>query len=84
MSHSFGSASPIPEREVNAGLFTGAPFNGPWGNLPVEPKLTAMAENLKSANPPPGITMFLTGGIRPGNNTSDTNAAIVTATNCNK
>lgn len=75
-------ASPIPERDLNAGLYTGAPFSGPWGNTPIEPTLEANASNLKSANPPPGITMFLTGGVRPGNNTSDTDAVVVTKTPC--
>ena len=80
--NSINSASPIPERDLNAGLYTGALFNGPWGSLPVEPKLSTIAHNLKSANPPPGITMFLTGGLRPGNNTSETDAVAVTVSNC--
>ena len=45
----------IAPPSYNAGLYTGVPFNGPWGNIPVAPTTTNMINNnLKSANPPPG------------------------------
>ena len=40
--------SPIPERKVNGGLYTGIPANGPWANVPVVPEPNALYENLKS------------------------------------
>ena len=53
----------------NGGLYTGVPFSGPWGNIPVYPTTTNMINNnLKSANPPPGADVAYPGTERLGNN----------------
>lgn len=61
---------PVPERSVNGGLYTGEPFeaNAPWANVPVQPDVIALAQNLKSANPPPRAIEQLPSYTRPGNN----------------
>lgn len=64
---------PMPPPSYNAGLYTGPPFDGPWGNIPVTPTSAGTTHNaLRSANPPPGATqMYATGGTnRPGNSFS--------------
>jgi len=64
--------SGIPERKVNGGLYTGqaAAPNAPWGHIPVIPEAHIyVAENLKSANPPPTALHHIPGYTRPGNNT---------------
>ena len=59
----------IAPPSYNAGLYTGVPFNGPWGNIPVAPTTTNMINNnLKSANPPPGGNVMYPGTQRLGNN----------------
>lgn len=63
----------MPPPPYNAGLYTGKPFGGAWGNLPVTPTATAYTnQNLRSANPPPGATVnYPTGAThRPGNSYS--------------
>ena len=53
---------------LNGGLYTGEPFKGPWGNVPVIPDTVAMTTyTLRSGNPPKeALTQF--GNIhRPGN-----------------
>lgn len=58
-----------PPPAYNAGLYTGPPFNGPWGNIPVNPTTTNyINHNLKSANPPPTATIMYPGTQRLGNN----------------
>lgn len=53
----------------NAGLYTGVPFSGPWGNVPVAPTTTNyINNNLNSANPPPGGNISYPGTNRLGNN----------------
>ena len=61
----------MPPPPYNAGLYTGTPFNGPWGNIPVTPTPAAYIHgNLRSAQPPPGATsQYPTAAFtRPGNN----------------
>lgn len=64
--------STIPARQVNGGLYTGTPFTAgaAWGNVPVVPNADVMvAQNLNTANPPPGAQLYVPGYTRPGNNT---------------
>lgn len=58
-----------PPPTYNGGLYTGVPFNGPWGNIPQNPTTTNyINNNLRSANPPKeSITMY-PGTHRLGNN----------------
>lgn len=64
-----GPNDPIVGPSYNAGLYTGTPFRGPWGNLDVRPTTTNyIHHNLKSANPPPGATILYPGTERLGNN----------------
>ena len=58
--------SPSP----NGGLYTGEPFKGPWGNVPVTPDTVHMTtSSLKSGNNPPAAALTQFGNIlRPGNN----------------
>jgi hypothetical protein len=65
-------SSPIPERSLNGGWYTGEPFvkNAEYGNISVLPFSAYWnGENLKSANPPLGALMQMQAGYRPGNNT---------------
>ena len=63
-----------PPEQFNGGLYTGEPFNGPHGNIPVIPTAYYMTHvNLKSANPPPGAMNQDIGENRPGNNYLATN-----------
>ena len=58
-----------PPPTYNAGLYSGAPFKGPWGNIPTIPTTAYMIHhNLRSANPPPGAIYQYPGTIRCGNN----------------
>ena len=62
-----------PEPPLNAGLYTGKPFSGPWGNYNIDGTISVPTEAylklkaLKSANPPPGVEKQLESN-RPGNN----------------
>ena len=59
----------IAPPSYNGGLYTGVPFNGPWGNIPAAPTTTNMINNnLNSANPPPGGNVMYPGTQRLGNN----------------
>ena len=54
---------------LNGGLYTGEPFKGPWGNVPVIPDAVSMIHyTLRSANPPPNAILQYGNSIRPGNN----------------
>ena len=58
-----------PGHTLNAGLYTGEPFNGAWGNVPVVPETDVyIHQNLRSANPPPGAIVQYPHNVRPGNN----------------
>lgn len=61
----------VPHRLINGGLYTGEAAMGPWGNVPVPPDPSALAENLRSADPktrhPDSHKMAMT-NERPGNN----------------
>ena len=60
-----------PPPAYNAGLYTGAPFAGPWGNIPVTPTTANyINNNLQSAEPPPLATTQYPGTERLGNNFS--------------
>lgn len=67
-------STPIPPKkpELNGGLYTGAPFEGPWGNVPVIPDVVPMTkETLTMQTHPitPGSTdQFEPAMLRPGNN----------------
>lgn len=64
-----GPNDAIVPPSYNAGLYTGPPFSGPWGNQPSAPTTTNyINNNLKSANPPPGATISYPGTERLGNN----------------
>jgi hypothetical protein len=55
--------------ELNGGLYTGEPFKGPWGNVPVIPEGSIMThDTLRSANPPIEANEQFGDMIRPGNN----------------
>lgn len=59
----------IPPPAPNGGLYTGTPFAGPWGNVPVIPDVDYMTHiNLRSANPPKEALMQYPGTVRLGNN----------------
>lgn len=64
------SPVPVPERSLNGGLYTGAPFaqGAEWANVPIEPDAIAMSQALKSANPPPRGAEIIASSMRPGNN----------------
>ena len=65
------TAAPPPVH--NGGLYTGAPFAGPWGNIPVTQTDAHMIHNnLRSAEPPPGATKQYVTTRRLGNNYSAT------------
>lgn len=59
-----------PPSPFNGGLYTGAAFNGPWGNIPVTPTADSMMKNLESAAPPPKAIQQTPNLNRPGNNYS--------------
>lgn len=64
-----GPDVPVAPPSYNAGLYTGVPFSGPWGNVPVAPTTTNyINNNLNSANPPPGGSVSYPGTQRLGNN----------------
>lgn len=66
---SSGPNAKIVPPAYNAGLYTGLPFSGPWGNVPVAPTTTNyINNNLHSANPPPGANVSYPGTQRLGNN----------------
>lgn len=68
-----GPNDAMPQPSYNAGLYTGPPFDGPWGNIPVTPTAAGTTHDaLRSANPPPGArNMYATGATnRPGNSFS--------------
>lgn len=65
-------SSPIPDRALNGGLFTGEPFakNAEYGNFPSEPTSAHQNHiNLRSAKPPHLALYHMQVGYRPGNNT---------------
>jgi hypothetical protein len=64
----FPTPTPVPDRLVNGGLYTGEPAKGPWGNVPVPPEPHLLAENLLSAKPPPNAHKMAMTNERPGNN----------------
>ena len=65
------SQTAAPPPEYNGGLYTGPPFAGPWGNVPVTPTTANyIHNNLRSAEPPPGATEQYPGTAHPGNNFS--------------
>jgi len=66
-----GPQEAAPPPAYNAGLYTGAPFAGPWGNVPVTPTTSHhINKNLASAEPPPGATFQYPGTNHSGNNFS--------------
>lgn len=74
------TSSPIPERALNGGLFTGEPFqkDAEWGNFPSVPASAIQNHvNLKSANPPNMALYHMQVGYRPGNNTDPVMPGIV-------
>ena len=70
-SHYDRTNSGIPPPPLNAGLYTGETFAGPWGNVDIAPDVVNMTrEGLKLAEvPPPPEAFYQYGNIfRPGNN----------------
>jgi hypothetical protein len=66
------NSSPVPERKLNGGLYTGEPFakDAEYANVPVLPYSAYwISENIKSANPPKEAVFQMQAGYRPGNNT---------------
>jgi hypothetical protein len=66
---------PPPKPSLNGGLYTGEEFEitGGHRNYPVKPdSVNYHVNNLKSANPPPGVLHQFPDSIRPGNNLPDT------------
>ena len=62
---------PPPKPSLNGGLYTGEAFadKASYRNFPVQPDAVHMiANNLASANPPPGAQSQFPDGLRPGNN----------------
>ena len=67
--YKFEKYQPPLKPELNGGLYTGEPFKGPWGNVPIVPDTVHMiTTNLKSANPPTDALFQYGNSIRPGNN----------------
>lgn len=69
-----GAPVPVPERQLNGGLYTGEPFKAgaSWANVPVEPEPAAMSANIartdmESLSGKMGQLMYPT-YTRPGNN----------------
>ena len=59
----------MPPRPPNGGLYGGPDCERPWMPIDVTPTATNyIANNLKSANPPPGAVEQYVGTNRPGNN----------------
>jgi hypothetical protein len=62
------SKSSLPGPKLNGGLYTGQPFQGNWGNVPVKPDTVYLNnQNLRSANPPNEALVQYGDIIRPGN-----------------
>tara|TARA_B110000483_G_scaffold241733_1_gene325511 strand:+ start:761 stop:1120 length:360 start_codon:yes stop_codon:yes gene_type:complete len=67
-------STPIPPKkpELNGGLYTGEPFRGAWGNVPVIPDVVPMTKKtltMQTHPYTPGSTeQFDPTMIRPGNN----------------
>lgn len=61
----------IPEPTPNGGLYTGAPFAGPWRNHPVAPDAGYYNFGSLRETPAPVAARYMVpgGGLRPGNNT---------------
>lgn len=65
------SPVPVPPRQVNGGLYTGAPFapNAPWGNVPIEPEAHKMAQAaIALGGAQPRTAAMMPTAPRPGNN----------------
>ena len=63
--------SPIPKPKLNGGLYTGEPFKGPWGNVPVIPDaayLTYVTQRLSTDNVPTASLYQMQAPCRSGNN----------------
>ena len=63
--------SGIPPPPLNAGLYTGEQFAGPWGNVDIAPDVVNMTrDGLKLTEVPPPPEAFSQYGdiFRPGNN----------------
>jgi hypothetical protein len=58
----------VPPPKANGGLYTGIQAKNDWRNYPVKPEPHILAENLKSAKPPPGAEKQPMSTERPGNN----------------
>ena len=61
----------VPPRQVNGGLYTGVPANGPWGNIPIEPETHTFIDTHYQKGfdkPPPDMKYQAISTIRPGNN----------------
>jgi len=68
---------PPPKPSLNGGLYTGEEFesDGLHRNFPVKAdSVNYHINNLKSANPPPGVLYQFPDSIRPGNNLPNTSA----------
>ena len=58
-----------PKPKLNGGLYTGEPFKGNYGNIPVSSDIGELVnENLRSSNGPVEGLFHIPGNIRPGNN----------------
>tara|TARA_Y100000996_G_scaffold232747_1_gene183154 strand:+ start:38 stop:391 length:354 start_codon:yes stop_codon:yes gene_type:complete len=70
-SHYDGKNTDIPPPPLNAGLYTGERFAGPWGNVDIKPDVVNMTrDGLKLTEVPPPPEAFHQFGdiFRPGNN----------------
>lgn len=70
-SHYDGKSNGIPPPPLNAGLYTGERFAGPWGNVDIKPDVVNMTRNGLELTevPPPPEAFYQFGDIfRPGNN----------------
>lgn len=67
--YNYDSYAPPTKPELNGGLYTGEPFKGNWGNVPIIPDTVFMTqEHLKSAYPPTDALFQFGNNSRPGNN----------------
>ena len=67
--YNYDAYAPPKKPELNGGLYTGEPFKGNWGNVPIIPDTVYMTqEHLKSANPPIDALFQFGNNTRPGNN----------------